>query len=135
MQKYSNSSTAEGVPVESALLTRTLSCPVCCTFAKKCYNLAISRRAKISRAALDSLFQNEENILRTLSKQLHGVAVDCTEAALKSDAPFADRSIAAFEVKNLELLEVIHLWCLLSSTLGIFDLSFYYFVKSMKILW
>ena len=68
----------------------------------------IAQKADISRAALYSLFQNKEDIFRTLSEQFHGTAVDRAEAALKSDAPFSKRLIAAFEAKDLELFELVN---------------------------
>ena len=68
----------------------------------------ISQKADISRAALYLLFQNKEDIFRTLSKQLHEISLTRAEAALKSDAPFCDRLLAAFEAKNLELIELIN---------------------------
>jgi AcrR family transcriptional regulator len=67
----------------------------------------IAQKADISRAALYGLFQNKEDIFRTLSEQLHGMAVARAEAVLKSDAPFSDRLVAAFEAKDLELVELI----------------------------
>jgi AcrR family transcriptional regulator len=67
----------------------------------------IAKVAGISRAALYLLFQNKEDIFRTLSEQLYGDSIARAEAALQSDLNFGDRLIAAFEGKDLELLELV----------------------------
>jgi AcrR family transcriptional regulator len=67
----------------------------------------IARGAGISRAALYLLFQNKEDIFRTLSEQLYRNSITRAEAALQSNLDFSDRLIAAFEGKNLELVELV----------------------------
>lgn len=68
----------------------------------------IAQKADISRAALYALFQNKEDIFKTLSEQMHGAAVDRAVAALQSQAPFGDRLLAAFEEKDLEMFALIN---------------------------
>jgi AcrR family transcriptional regulator len=67
----------------------------------------IAKRAGISRAALYLLFQNKEDIFRTLSEQLYRNSITRAEVALQSDLDFSDRLIAAFEGKDLELVELV----------------------------
>lgn len=67
----------------------------------------IAQKAGISRAALYLLFQNKEDIFRTLSEQLYGDAITRAEIALQSNLAFSDRLIAAFEGKDLEIVDLI----------------------------
>lgn len=68
----------------------------------------IAEIAGISRGALYLLFQNKEDIFRTLSEHLHGKAIVRAEAALQSEIGFRDRLIAAFEGKDLELFKLVY---------------------------
>jgi AcrR family transcriptional regulator len=67
----------------------------------------IAQAAGISRASLYLLFQNKEDIFRTLSEQLYENSIKRAEAALHSNLAFSDRLIAAFEGKDLEIVELI----------------------------
>ena len=67
----------------------------------------IAQAAGISRASLYLLFQNKENIFRTLSEQLYGNAIRRAEAAFQTQGTFRARLIAAFEGKDLELCELV----------------------------
>jgi AcrR family transcriptional regulator len=67
----------------------------------------IAKTAGISRAALYLLFQNKEDIFRTLSEQLYEASLARAEAALQSDVSFCERLIAAFEGKDLELVRLV----------------------------
>jgi AcrR family transcriptional regulator len=76
----------------------------------------IAEGAGISRAALYLLFQNKEDIFRTLSAHLHGRAIERAEAVLQAESGFRDspqatlreRLIAAFEGKDLEIFELVY---------------------------
>jgi AcrR family transcriptional regulator len=67
----------------------------------------IAESAGISRGALYLLFQNKEDIFRTLCEHLHGKAILRAKAALQSEVSFSERLIAAFEGKDLELFELV----------------------------
>jgi AcrR family transcriptional regulator len=67
----------------------------------------IAKNAGISRAALYLIFQNKEDIFRTLSEKLHSDAITRAQTALESEGSFVNRLIAAFEGKDLELLELV----------------------------
>ncbi|MBN3923995.1 TetR/AcrR family transcriptional regulator [Nostoc sp. NMS4] len=67
----------------------------------------IAKIAGISRAALYLLFQNKEDIFRTLCEDLHGNAIARAQTALQSEIRFRDRLNAAFEGKDLELFELV----------------------------
>ncbi len=67
----------------------------------------IAESAGISRGALYLLFQNKEDIFRTLCEYLHGEAIVRAKAALQSEVGFSERLIAAFEGKDLELFELV----------------------------
>jgi AcrR family transcriptional regulator len=67
----------------------------------------IAESAGISRGALYLLFQNKEDIFRTLCEYLHGKAIVRAKAALQSEVGLSERLIAAFEGKDLELFELV----------------------------
>lgn len=67
----------------------------------------IAQAAGVSRAALYLLFQNKEDIFRSLSEKLYGEAIARAEAALRSELGFRDRLIAAFEGKDMELVKLV----------------------------
>jgi AcrR family transcriptional regulator len=67
----------------------------------------IAQTAGISRTALYLLFQNKEDIFRTLSEQLYSDSITRAEVAFRSNLDFGDRLIAAFEGKDLELVELV----------------------------
>jgi len=68
----------------------------------------IAEIAGISRGALYLLFQNKEDIFRTLSQQLQDKAICRAEAALRSGDGLSARLIAAFEGKDLELFGLVY---------------------------
>jgi AcrR family transcriptional regulator len=67
----------------------------------------IAQAAGVSRAALYLLFQNKEDIFRSLSEKLYGEALARAEAALRSELGFRDRVMAAFEGKDMELVKLV----------------------------
>jgi AcrR family transcriptional regulator len=67
----------------------------------------IAQAAGVSRAALYLLFQNKEDIFRSLSEKLYGEAIARAEVALRSELIFRDRLIAAFEGKDMELVKLV----------------------------
>ena len=86
------------------------------TAAQECFTLYgfkrtamedIAQKADISRAALYLLFPNKEAIFRTLSEELHHAALERAEAALRAEGTLAERLVAAFEGKDLELMELV----------------------------
>ncbi len=68
----------------------------------------IAESAGISRAALYLLFQNKEDIFRTVLENLHGHAISKAEVALQSELKFGERLIAAFEGKDLKMLGIVY---------------------------
>ncbi len=86
------------------------------TAAQECFTLYgfkrtamddIARKASISRAAVYLLFPNKEAIFRTLSEELHNAALMRAEAALRAEGALGERLVAAFEGKDLELMELV----------------------------
>src|SRR5512139_542302 len=67
----------------------------------------IAQKAGISRAALYLLFPNKEAIFRTLVEEIHSAALSRAEAALRAEGTLAERLVAAFEGKDLALMEVV----------------------------
>ena len=68
----------------------------------------IAESVGISRGALYLLFQNKEEIFRTVLENLHGQAILRAEAALQSEIKFGERLMAAFEGKDLEILGLVY---------------------------
>lgn len=68
----------------------------------------IARTAGISRAALYLIFQNKEDIFKTLSEQLYENAINRASSALATEGVFSERLIAAFEGRDLELFELVN---------------------------
>lgn len=67
----------------------------------------IAQKAALSRPALYLLFPNKEAIFRTGLEHLHDAALARMGSALREDRPLAERLVAAFEGKNLALLELV----------------------------
>jgi AcrR family transcriptional regulator len=68
----------------------------------------IALEAGVSRAALYLQFANKEEIFRALSRELHERAFEEAEAALRGDAPLAERLHAAALAKSLRFVEIAH---------------------------
>jgi len=66
----------------------------------------IATEAGVSRAALYLQFRNKEEIFVSLARQLQEDALERAAAALRSDAPLAERIRAAIEAKSLKLIEI-----------------------------
>ncbi|MEW5960484.1 MAG: TetR/AcrR family transcriptional regulator [Chloroflexota bacterium] len=86
------------------------------TAAQECFTLYgfkrtamddIAQKAAISRAALYLLFPNKEAIFRTLAEELHHEALSRAETALRAAGTLAERLVAAFEGKDLELMALV----------------------------
>ena len=68
----------------------------------------IAQAAGVSRPALYLMFDNKEDVFRTLSQALLALSVDRAEAALNADGPFVERLSDAIRAKEAVLFEVIH---------------------------
>lgn len=66
----------------------------------------IAIEAGVSRAALYLQFRNKEEIFVSLARQLQEDALERAAAALRSDAPLAERIRSAIEAKSLKLVEI-----------------------------